>query len=219
MPENDRRFRAGEVSPFRRLLPPLPAAIRHLKTLLDEGRIGPLTSIRYLPDERGLSRSGFHPASWRLRPEESGGGLLWDVGSHVVDLLDHLFGPLENCAGESRNVSGLLSLPDQTSLAFTTSLGVPGECHWDFASEERNDLLEVIGERGKISASCFGNEALKLEIDGKTETLDRPNPAHVHQPLIQAMVYELLGETGACPSTGTSAARASRILDLIGHEE
>jgi predicted dehydrogenase len=202
------------VAYYRRCLPRFVT----LKGLLDEGRFGPLISIRYRQTHGAYLDQNPARLPWRLRPEESGGGLLWDVGSHVVDLLDHLFGPLEDCAGRSRNISGRLSLPDQTDLAFTTPLGVPGACHWDFASEEEADLLEITGERGRISASCFGNDPLKLEVDGQTETLDLPNPAHVHQPLIQTMVNELLGETGACPSTGTSAARASRILDLIGHE-
>jgi predicted dehydrogenase len=200
------------VAYYRRCLPRFVT----LKTILDEQRLGPLVSINYhLTNGAYL---GLDPAQlpWRLRPEESGGGLLWDLGSHLIDLLDHVFGPLKNFAGNSRNVSGKLDFADQTDLTFTTSQGVAGTGHWNFASEDHRDLLEVVGERGRVEASCFGNEPLKLEIDGQIEFLDRPNPEHVHQPLIQTMVNELRGEAGACPSPGVAAARASRIIDLIG---
>lgn len=40
---------------------------------------------------------------WRLRAEASGGGLVMDVGAHVVDLLEYLLGPIVGelmaCAG------------------------------------------------------------------------------------------------------------------------
>jgi 1,5-anhydro-D-fructose reductase (1,5-anhydro-D-mannitol-forming) len=203
------------VAYYRRCLPRFVT----LKSLLEDGRLGPITAIRY-----GLACGTYleaNPADlpWRLRPEEAGGGLFWDLGSHLIDLFDHLFGPLENVAGESRNVSKRLDLPDQTDLTFTTPQGATGLCRWNFASQESSDLIEIFGQHGKVSASCFGDEPLKVEIGGTVEFLDRPNPPHVHQPLIQTMVNDLRGEAGACPSTGVTAARASRIIDLVGYEK
>jgi 1,5-anhydro-D-fructose reductase (1,5-anhydro-D-mannitol-forming) len=207
--ENARLF----VAYYRRCLPRFVT----LKSLLAEERLGPLVSIHYRLTNDAYLRADPANLPWRLQPEHSGGGLLWDLGSHLIHLLDHLFGPLENIAGRSRHVSRRLDLPDQTDLSFSTPRGVPGTGHWDFANTEHSDLLEIVGERGRIAASCFGNEPLHVEIDGKTEWLERPNPPHVHQPLIQTMVDELLGQGSSCPSTGVSAARASRIIDLIGH--
>jgi predicted dehydrogenase len=200
------------VAYYRRCLPRFVT----VRELLESGHLGPLTGIRYR-----LANSAYRDADpghlpWRLQPEHSGGGLLWDLGSHLIDLLDHLFGPLENIRGESRNASGVIPLPDQTVLEFSTASGVRGEGHWDFASETPADLLEIIGEAGSVRLSCFGNEPLRVEIGGEMSQLERPHPAHVHQPLVQTMVSELLGKGGPCPSTGISAARASRIIDLIG---
>lgn len=202
------------VAYYRRCLPRFVT----LKSLLEDGRLGRLVSIRYTLTSSAYLKIDRKNLPWRLQPEEAGGGLFWDLGSHLIDLFDHLFGRLENINGSSRNLSKQLNLPDQTDLTFTTSQGAAGSGHWDFANENSSDLIEIVGERGKVSASCFGNEPLTVEIDGKVELLDHPNPPHVHQPLIQTMVNDLLGEAGACPSTGTSAARASRIIDLVGHE-
>jgi 1,5-anhydro-D-fructose reductase (1,5-anhydro-D-mannitol-forming) len=200
------------VAYYRRCLPRFVA----LKTLLDEERLGPLVSIRYRLTSDAYLRVDPANRPWRLQPEHSGGGLLWDLGSHLIDLLDHLFGSLQNVAGGSRKIAGRLDLPDQTDLSFTTPHGVPGTGHWNFACAENSDLLEIRGERGVVAASCFGNEPLRVEIDGKTEFLNHPNPPHVHQPLIQTLVDELRGQGGDCPSTGISAARASQIIDQIG---
>lgn len=200
------------VAYYRRCLPRFVT----LKELLEQGRLGPLTEIRYQFTNRACLEADPANLPWRLQPEISGGGLLWDLGSHLIDLLDHLFGPLENIRGQSRNQSGRLSVPDHTRLSFTTSAGIPGSAQWDFASVTSTDCLEIIGETGRAALSCFGNEPLEWTARASTQLLARPNPPHVHQPLIQTMVDELLGRGSRCPSTGISAARASRILDQIG---
>jgi len=200
------------VAYYRRCLPRFVA----LKTLLEERRLGPLTEVRYEFTNGAYLHTDPEHLPWRLQPELSGGGLLWDLGSHLIDLLDHVFGPLEDIRGGSRNESRRLSVPDQTELFFTTRGGVPGVGHWNFASETSSDRLEITGELGRVELSCFANEPLKLETSGGAQFLDHPNPAHAHQPLIQTMVDELRGQGGPCPSTGVSAARASRIIDQIG---
>ncbi len=200
------------VAYYRRCLPRFVA----LKKLLKQGRLGPLTSIRYEFTNSAYLQTDPDNVPWRLQPELSGGGLLWDLGSHLIDLLDHVFGPLENVRGCSKNESERLNVPDQTELFFTTPDGIPGTGHWNFASETSTDLLEITGELGRVDLSCFGNEPLKWETSSGPQWLDHPNPTHVHQPLIQTMVDELLGEKGACPSTGTSGARASQSIDSIG---
>ena len=42
-----------------------------------------------------------------------------------------------------------------------------------------------------------------------------PHPRHVQEPLIAAVVDELLGRGGPCPSTGVSALRTQRVLDAL----
>ena len=36
---------------------------------------------------------------WRLDASQSGGGLIMDVGCHVIDRIDYLCGPMENVKG------------------------------------------------------------------------------------------------------------------------
>jgi hypothetical protein len=66
--------------------------------------------------------------------------------------------------------------------------------------------------------TTFGSEPLRLkreeegEDSSSTDTFEEGTPPHVHQPLIQTMVDQLLGR-GVCPSTGESAARTAKVMD------
>ncbi len=71
-------------------------ALRHARRLIEGGLLGDLYSARitYLrPSNLDVQR----PMSWRFRRAE-GGGVLLDLGSHVVDLALYLFGPIGHVA-------------------------------------------------------------------------------------------------------------------------
>ena len=57
------------------------------------------------------------------------------------------------------------------------------------------------------------SDAPRLTVNGHTEIIERPNPPHVAQPLIQTIVDELHGGK-PCASSGTSAVRAQTLMDL-----
>ena len=75
-----------------------PASMR-AKELIDEGFLGELLSFRaaFL---HGGSASPEAPLKWKLSKEISGGGVLFDLGSHVIDLMRHLAGEFAevNCS-------------------------------------------------------------------------------------------------------------------------
>lgn len=66
-------------------------AIQKAKELIKEGKIGQIFRARFL-----YLHSGYvdpeRPMSWRLEKNLAGGGSLWDLGSHLVDLLLFLLG-------------------------------------------------------------------------------------------------------------------------------
>eukprot|EP00957_Ditylum_brightwellii_P035998 2727161-Ditylum_brightwellii.AAC.1 len=43
---------------------------------------------------------------WRLDARKSGGGLIMDVGCHVIDRIDYLFGPLKDVKGGAKRRCG-----------------------------------------------------------------------------------------------------------------
>ncbi len=213
-PECDRMIeafaRAGQklfVAYYRRRLP----RFVQMRQLLADGALGRPTSLRHhWTEPRHRDAEG----AWRLDAAKAGAGLFLDLGSHALDLLDHLFGPLTNVSGVAANLASAYAVEDAVAMSFQTETGVPGTATWNFASAFRADLLEINGTEGRLTCSVFGNEPLHLETAAGVQTLDRPNPPHVQQPLIQTVVDDLLGR-GVCPSTGESARRTSQVMDRV----
>jgi predicted dehydrogenase len=148
----------------------------------------------------------------------AGDGYFFDLGSHQLDLLDYLLGPIAAAAGSAANQAGLYPASDAVCATFRFKSGVMGTGSWCFTAFDsgRTDRTEIIGSEGSISYSAFDLDApVVLEKDGgNVEEFTFSPPQHVQQPLIQAVVDDLLGR-GSCPSTGQSAARTSRVLDQI----
>lgn len=184
------------------------------KKLIEEGRIGPVTGVRYTyASPRFL---GFDPSllPWRLQAVNAGAGLFYDLGSHLLDVFDFIFGPLEQVSGVAKNrATPAITVEDSVSMSFLAA-GAPSVAHWNFASTQRMDLIEIDGSLGRIWLSCFGGEPVKLETRDGVENFDGSLPPHVHQPLVQTIVDELRGQ-GKCPSTGASALRTMEVMDAV----
>ncbi len=193
------------VAYYRRALPRFLA----VRDLLATGAIGAVSFVSY----RGEAPHHLKDAGWRVSAASSGGGHFLDVGSHVLDLIDFLLGPLESVAGTARRMGPSAPVEDTISMRFLAGR-VGGLAEWNFASRETIDRLEFTGEKGSIRLSVFGNEPVRWESGGIVEALDRPNPPHVQEPLIQTVVDDLLGR-GVCPSTGESARRTTLVMDQV----
>lgn len=187
----------------------LPRFVR-VREMLRQGELGQLTSVSYTLASPGQS-TGELP--WRLRAEDAGAGLFYDLGSHLLDLLDHLLGPLTLKGGWAANRGGHYAVEDGVSLAFKAN-GLPGVAQWDFATSFHQDRLVVCGSKGRLELSCFGFEPVAFHGPQGTRSWEDPVPQHVHQPLVQTMVDQLHG-SGQCPSTGTSALRTMQLMDEV----
>jgi 1,5-anhydro-D-fructose reductase (1,5-anhydro-D-mannitol-forming) len=198
------------VAYYRRCLP----RFVQVKALLTDNAVGTITSIRlhFACPPPAISDASNPP--WRLDATNAGAGLFLDLGSHALDLFDFLFGPLLNVHGRAANQATPLPIEDSVAMTFTTASGVLGAATWNFASAVAFDEVVIEGTAGRLSFSVFGNEPLRLQTRDGLQTFDRPNPAHVQQPLIQTVVDAILGR-GDCPSTGESARRTSAVMDAV----
>jgi predicted dehydrogenase len=189
-----------------------------IKSLLDSKAIGEVRFVSMILCQPPLQESP-DPAAlpWRLQPEIAGGGYFVDLASHMLDFLDDALGPIERVHGFASNQAGQYPAEDIVSGAFAFESGVHGVGTWCFSSFDRRDQTEIVGSEGKITFSTFDDEPVTLTtIQGTTE-FKVEYPAHIQQPLIQTIVDELNG-TGACPSTGISAARTTRLMDQLLRE-
>lgn len=194
------------VAYYRRRLP----CFLKVEELLKSGSIGRLTGVTYRLVEPH-HRKG---AVWRTDAALAGAGHFLDVGSHALDLLDYLLGPLESVAGTAANVAAANTVEDSVALTFRTQGGALGSMVWNFAGAVSDDTMRLTGTDGEITFPMFKSEPVRLVNAAGTQLFDLPYPPHVAQPFIQTVVDDLLGR-GSCPSTGVTARRTSLVMDTV----
>ena len=194
------------VAYYRRALP------RFLKVreLLRDRAIGDLAAIQVNVTDR-LS-TGEASTSWRLNRDIAGAGLFLDLASHCFDIIDFVAGPISSAAGFAVNSGRAYSVEDVTSAAFQIGDSVVGTGVWNFNAAEKADSIVFTGSQGAIATAVFADEDVVVTRDGQQNRYRFRNPPHVHQPLMQTIVDELLGR-GKCESTGESGARASWVME------
>jgi predicted dehydrogenase len=204
------------VAYYRRTLP----AFLKVKELIDSGTIGKplLVNVKLYKqaDERGKTQDEMH---WHVFPEIAGAGHFFDLASHQFDYLDFVFGPVTDVKGTAENLAGLYPAEDTVSATWKHESGVVGSGSWCFVVDESSekDVIEIIGEKGRISLPCFSPVNVKLTTASGVQEMSFINPEHISQNLVKQVVDELRG-IGKCVSTGISAAKTSLVLEKIVKE-
>lgn len=199
------------VAYYRRAMP----RFLKVKELIDGGAIGHVRFVTVLlqqkPVPEDIDRTNL---PWRVLPEISGGGRFVDMGSHTLDFLDYVFGPIRSAQGHAASRAGFYPAEDTVTATFEFASGVLGAGAWNFTSYGNRDVTEIVGSLGKVAFSSFDGEPITLETAEGKEAFRIENPAHVQQPLIQTVVDELNG-AGVCPSTGVTGARTTWVIDQV----
>lgn len=199
------------VAYYRRALP----RFIKVKELIEAGAIGePRTVTISLQRQAKPELFDPHNLPWRVVPELSGGGIFVDMGSHTLDFLDYLFGPIRTVRGVAVNQGGLYPAEDQAAGTFVFDSGVVGVGTWCFTAFQEVDRTEIVGTKGKIAFASFKPDPIQLATSEGLQELAIGDPPHVHQPLIQTIVDELNG-VSICPSTGESGARTTWVIDQL----
>jgi predicted dehydrogenase len=192
------------VAYYRRALP----RFLLVRRLLRDGAIGRVTSVHVEVSAPLLTGE----AIWRVDRAVAGGGLFFDLGSHCVDLLDFLCGPVTRATGFALNTGGAYAVEDVTVGAFSMGDAVAATGIWNFNAAGKTDVMTFLGTGGVLRTPVFSDTDVVVTRGEETRAYDIRNPPHVHQPLIQSIVNELRGD-GQCESTGETGARASWVLE------
>ena len=203
------------VAYYRRALP----RFVKIKELLENKAIGDVrfvSTTQYQKASEDVKDSENLP--WRVQPELSGGGLFFDLGSHTLDLLDFLLGPIKEVQGFVSNQAGYYRAEDIVTGIYRFESGIHGVGNWCFSAFEDVDINEIVGGKGKITFSTFGNEPITLSTASGTEQWSFEAPQHVHQPLVETIVAELTGNSSHCPSTGVTGARTNWVMGEIDND-
>ena len=202
------------VAYYRRALP----NFLKVKSLIESGAIGDVRMVKVemiKPIKPDIIT--FLDENWRVNPDVSGGGYLFDLASHQLDYLDFLFGSIQEAKGISINQGGEYKADDMTIASFSFGNNIVGTGTWCFTAGDYivKELTTIIGSKGHITYSTFEDSSVTLvSNDGTKQVFDFDIPAHIQQPMIAQVVDDLLGK-GDCVSTGESAARTNLILETI----
>ncbi|HET6541479.1 MAG TPA: Gfo/Idh/MocA family oxidoreductase [Chryseolinea sp.] len=204
---------------YRRRLP----NFLKIQSILKDGIIGDIRYVNILLNKTlqpDIVWASGHDDNWRIVPEISGGGYFFDLASHQLDIMDFLFGPIQNAQGVARNQANLYTAEDIVMGTFHFDGGIVGQGTWCFTTSKISDkeVTTIVGSKGQVSFPFFSDHSVTLEVEGKEkEVMKFDIPVNIQQPLIQSIVDELRGD-GKCPSTGVSGARTNRVMEILSQK-
>lgn len=188
-----------------------------VKGMVMSGFFGPVRAVHVQMFQTLSEADSRDGGTWRVRPEISGGGMFHDVGSHALNLVDWIVGPITAARGIGMNQSGAYRADDVVTGHFTTEGGVVGTGLFVFNTFKDEDVTTIYLEGGSIAYSVLDIAApiVMTTARGGVEMIEMPTPPrHVAGPLIQSVVNELLGR-GTCPSSGESGSRTDWVIEQM----
>ena len=189
------------VSYYRRTYPKVIRA----KHLLDTGAIGKPV-LAELTCHAWFDGTG--PRSWLVDPAKAGGGPLFDIASHRIDLLNFWFGEPKAVTGQLSNAVHRYAVEDNATVMIEYEDGVRGIVDVRWHSRVARDECRIRGTDGELNLTPLNDPDL-VSPKGREQV---PAHANLHYPMVENFVDCILKE-GALLSTGESALWTTWVID------
>jgi len=181
------------VAYYRRFYPKILRA----KQLIEAGAIGKPVFAE-LTNHMWFDGSGNR--GWLFNPKKSGGGPLFDIASHRIDVLNFLFGKPLRVSGQLSNVVHHYAVEDNATVMIEYENGLRGVVDVRWHSKTNRDECRIRGTEGEIEMSPLNGP--ELTYPGGRESL--PPHANLHFPLIENFVDAVEGKA-QLQSSGATA--------------
>src|SRR5581483_4093347 len=169
------------IAYYRRCYPKIQKA----KQLIDEGVIGKPV-IAELTNHMWFDGSGNR--GWLFDPVKAGGGPLFDIASHRIDVLNYLFGTPLRVKAQLSNVVHHYPVEDNATVMIEYESGVRGVVDVRWHSKINRDECRIRGTEGEIEMSPLNGPDLLYP--GGSENL--PVHPNLHFPMIENFVDAVL---------------------------
>ncbi|MDR1970550.1 MAG: Gfo/Idh/MocA family oxidoreductase [Treponema sp.] len=140
------------------------APYRYAKKLIDEGRLGRVTSA-YFRRDHGAALERFLPDYW-YDTRQTGGGVTMDLGCHGFYLLNQFCGKPKKITSVMNELYGTGGDENSTTLIEFEN-GAIGTAHTSFVSWKMDNLLEIIGTEGMLVAAGTNAANYRLLLQSK----------------------------------------------------
>jgi len=182
------------VAYYRRSYP----KVQRAQELLDAGAIGTpvfaeLTCHDWF-DGRDSSRA------WLLDPVKAGGGPLFDIGSHRIDVLNFLFGQPQRVSGHLSNAVHHYAVEDNATVMIDYQDGVRGVVDVRWHSRVKRDECRIRGTKGEMDLTPLNGP--ELVYPGGRGHL--PPHVNLHYPMLENFVDAVFGKVPLLASGASS---------------
>lgn len=188
------------VAYYRRLYPKL----RRARELVNAGAIGRPLVAEIRCHDWFTDGDGFR--SWLLDPAKAGGGPLYDIASHRIDVLNFLFGRPARVSAQLSNVVHRRAVEDSATLLVEYESGVRGVCDVRWNSRVSRDEFRIVGTDSALELTPLNGPRL-LSPAGEEDLPPHPN---LHYPLVENFV-SAVWEGAALVSSGDTALATAAV--------
>jgi predicted dehydrogenase len=186
--------RSFGVAYYRRAYP----KVQRAKQLLEAGAIGK-PMLAELTCHEWREEKGSH-RSWLIDPAQAGGGPLYDIASHRIDVANFLFGQPLQATGYLSNAVHHYAVEDNATVLIDYAGGVRCVVDVRWHSKVKRDQCRILGTEGEMELSPLNGP--ELIYPGGRESL--PVHANVHTPMIENFVDAVLGKAPLLASGAAS---------------
>jgi predicted dehydrogenase len=172
--------------------------VARAKELMESGAVGrPVFA-------EATSHDWYHPAdgsgAWRIDPAVAGGGPLYDIASHRIDLMNYLFGEPLRASGQVSTLIQRIQVEDNATVMIEHSTGVRSLVDVRWHSRVPRDEFRIRGTEGELDLTPLNGP--ELLHPGGAEQI--PAPANLHYPCVENFVAAVLDKTDLRSSGATA---------------
>jgi predicted dehydrogenase len=137
---------------------------------------------------------------WLLDPAQAGGGPLYDLGSHRIDLLNYFFGAPQKVHACLSNAVHKIDVEDSATVLIQYSNGLQAIVDTRWNSRDPRDEFRIVGTAGELELTPLNGPSLLFPGGRK----DLPPDSNLHYPCVKNFVDAVL-EGKPLHSTGATA--------------
>lgn len=200
----ERTGRTLGIAYYRRMYP----KVNRAKQLIAAGAIG-RPFLAEATSHDWMSHDAY-ASDWRARRALAGGGPLYDVASHRIDLMNYLFGEPVCASGHVSTLVHEIEVDDNATVLIEYASGVRGIVDVRWHSRVVRDEFRIRGTEGEMDLNPLNGP--ELVYPGGEERV--PAPANLHYPCVEDFVGAVLAGTEP-RSSGATAMITDRVTEQV----
>ena len=169
------------VAYYRRMYP----KIQRAKSLIEQGAIG-RPVLAHLSNHYWYDETGHGP--WRLDPALAGGGPLYDIASHRIDVLNFWFGRPARASAHLSNAVHRYGVEDNATVLVDYENGARGIVDVRWHSRVNRDECRIAGTEGELELTPLNGPELR----GPHGAEHLPMHPNLHYPCVENFVSAVL---------------------------